>query len=129
MFYNHPFPFSFEGVDLSTAAGEKWASRTLPPRPRGCINERVAKKKVGGNHRERKGATVEGEGAAGVSVDMIVGYVFNCVKVRNQACHLHMIGQNWSSCNWTSFAHLKTWDIYLLYLHFHEGTSNYSSIV
>lgn len=73
MFYNHPFPFSFEGVDLSTPAGEKWASRTLPPRPRGCINERVAKKKVGGNHRERKGGGgVAGEGAARVSVGMIV---------------------------------------------------------
>lgn len=57
-------------MDLSTPAGEKWASRTLPPRPRGCINERVAKKKVGGDHRERERG---GEGATGVCVGMIVG--------------------------------------------------------
>lgn len=56
-------------MDLSTPAGEKWASRTLPPRPRGCINERVAKKKVGGDHRERESG---GEGATGVCVGMIV---------------------------------------------------------
>lgn len=43
-----PFPFSFGGVDLSTAAGEKWVFRTLPPPLRGRVNERVAKKKGGG---------------------------------------------------------------------------------
>lgn len=48
MFYNPPFPFSFGGVDLSTAAGEKWVFRTLPPPLRGRVNERVAKEKSGG---------------------------------------------------------------------------------
>lgn len=46
-----PFPFSFGGVDLSAPAGEKWASRTLPPPPRGHINERVA---IGGDCRRRR---------------------------------------------------------------------------
>ncbi len=38
-------------MDLSTPAGEKWASRTLPPRPKGHINEEVA---IGGEYRRKK---------------------------------------------------------------------------
>lgn len=101
-----PFPFSLEGVDLSTPAGEKWASRTLPPRPRGCINERVAKEKVGGDR-----IAVAGEGAAGVCVGMIVEYrlIKNSVKFRNLAGQRHLSGPNWFSWwgAWTSFANFK----------------------
>lgn len=54
MLYNHPFPFSFRGVDLSTPAGEKWAFRALPPPLMGRINERVAVSCGGGDWSKRK---------------------------------------------------------------------------
>lgn len=46
-----PVPFSSRGVDLFTPAGEKWVFRTLPPLPRGCINEQVV---IGWDCRQEK---------------------------------------------------------------------------
>lgn len=111
MFYNPPlFPFSFRGVDLSSSAGEKWTSRTLPPPPRGHINEQVA---IGGDYRKKKKKKVElecvqtqGEGGVlYVCVSMFGGVEGNAERGKRETEREFVFNCNQGCCTSTKVHH------------------------
>lgn len=96
-------------MDLSSSAGEKWTSRTLPPPPRGHINEQVA---IGGDYRKKKKKvelecvqTLEEGGVLYVCVSMFGGVEGNAERGKRETERVFVCNCNQGCCTSTKVHH------------------------